>query len=309
MDELTLDNKIYLSSRQAAKVTGYAKDYVGQLCREGRVAARLVGRNWYVLESSILEHRFGAEKTEESPVAASAAVASPWEAPVYTSEPVHMVPEMVAKPAPEPIPEPLPTPIAVSAPHEVLADMQSAWQEWFESQKEEEKSLPDASEMLLADHSEEEITLREHESPLEMPSKAPVKPTFNVSTVPQAQAVAEELPLPVHIERIRNEEVSTRSFISIDRQHVRPSARESYARPAASVYGSSTRKNPQSFIPVSRAKRSAGFALRAVFLSLAGLAIAVTVIGSGFADTALLHNGVAGYVADFFSGTRNIQVN
>jgi hypothetical protein len=60
MDEITLDDKTYVSSKRAAKITGYAKDYVGQLCREGRVEARLVGRNWYVLESSIREHRFGA---------------------------------------------------------------------------------------------------------------------------------------------------------------------------------------------------------------------------------------------------------
>ncbi len=50
MDELILDDKKYLSSKRAAKVTGYAKDYVGQLCREGRVEARLVGRNWYLPE-------------------------------------------------------------------------------------------------------------------------------------------------------------------------------------------------------------------------------------------------------------------
>ena len=48
----------YVSSKRAAKITGYAKDYVGQLCREGRVSARLVGRNWYVLESSIREAPF-----------------------------------------------------------------------------------------------------------------------------------------------------------------------------------------------------------------------------------------------------------
>ncbi len=59
MDELTFGGKKYISSKQAAKITGYAKDYVGQLCREGRVKARLVGRSWYVLEESIREHRFG----------------------------------------------------------------------------------------------------------------------------------------------------------------------------------------------------------------------------------------------------------
>lgn len=66
MDELEIDGKIYLSSKAAAKLTGYAKDYVGQLCREGRVNARLVGRSWYVLEESIKSHRFGHEAEVES---------------------------------------------------------------------------------------------------------------------------------------------------------------------------------------------------------------------------------------------------
>ena len=64
MDELEFDGKTYVSSKRAAQITGYAKDYVGQLCREGRVQARLVGRNWYVLESSIHEHRFGPTAAE-----------------------------------------------------------------------------------------------------------------------------------------------------------------------------------------------------------------------------------------------------
>lgn len=59
MDEILIDEKKYISSKRAAKVTGYAKDYIGQLCREGRVPARLVGRSWYVLESAIHDHRFG----------------------------------------------------------------------------------------------------------------------------------------------------------------------------------------------------------------------------------------------------------
>lgn len=61
MDELTLHGEIYISSKRAAKITGYTKDYVGQLCREGRITAQLVGRNWYVHESSIRKHRFTLE--------------------------------------------------------------------------------------------------------------------------------------------------------------------------------------------------------------------------------------------------------
>jgi hypothetical protein len=65
MEEILIEEKKYVSSRRAAELTGYAKDYVGQLCREGRVPARLVGRGWYVLESAIQDHRFG--NPEEAP--------------------------------------------------------------------------------------------------------------------------------------------------------------------------------------------------------------------------------------------------
>lgn len=64
MDEILIEEKKYISSKQAAKITGYAKDYIGQLCREGRVPARLVGRAWYVLESALQDHRFGVEGNE-----------------------------------------------------------------------------------------------------------------------------------------------------------------------------------------------------------------------------------------------------
>ncbi len=90
MDEILIGEKVYISSKRAAKLTGYAKDYVGQLCREGRVPARLVGRGWYVLESAIQDHRFGAPtplkdvikeepKVEETPEI----LPKTWESPRY----------------------------------------------------------------------------------------------------------------------------------------------------------------------------------------------------------------------------------
>ena len=69
MDEILIEEKKYVSSKRAAKMTGYAKDYIGQLCREGRVPARLVGRSWYVLETAIQDHRFGT--TDETAPSAS----------------------------------------------------------------------------------------------------------------------------------------------------------------------------------------------------------------------------------------------
>ena len=82
MDEILIEEKRYISSKRAAKITGYAKDYIGQLCREGRVPARLVGRSWYVLETAIQDHRFGNQEVE-LPVP---------ESPKYEASPVEILP-------------------------------------------------------------------------------------------------------------------------------------------------------------------------------------------------------------------------
>lgn len=101
MDEILIDEKKYVSSKRAAKATGYAKDYIGQLCREGRVPARLVGRSWYVLESAIHDHRFGTQKIEgeiskkeqivkESPLKFQ----STWESPRYEAATIDVLPSI-----------------------------------------------------------------------------------------------------------------------------------------------------------------------------------------------------------------------
>jgi hypothetical protein len=57
MDELIVDGAKYISSKRAARLSGYSKDYIGQLCRAGKMPSKMVGRNWYVLESALTEHR------------------------------------------------------------------------------------------------------------------------------------------------------------------------------------------------------------------------------------------------------------
>ena len=47
----------YISSKQVAKITGYTSDYVGQLCRLGKVKCRRISRDWMVSERSILNYR------------------------------------------------------------------------------------------------------------------------------------------------------------------------------------------------------------------------------------------------------------
>jgi len=55
--DLFLDGKMFISSERAAKFGGYTKDYIGQLCRGGKLEARMVGRSWYVSIDSLVEHK------------------------------------------------------------------------------------------------------------------------------------------------------------------------------------------------------------------------------------------------------------
>ena len=57
MDVLQVDDKKYIKATKIAHTLGYSSDYVGQLCRSGKVEAKLVGRSWYVLEGSIGNHK------------------------------------------------------------------------------------------------------------------------------------------------------------------------------------------------------------------------------------------------------------
>ena len=66
-DSLTLEGRKYVSSGRAARLYGYTKDYVGQLCRSGKLDAQLIGRSWYVSEDSIRKHKLGVHYTLKNP--------------------------------------------------------------------------------------------------------------------------------------------------------------------------------------------------------------------------------------------------
>ena len=61
MDELTFDSKVYISSKKAAKLTGYTTDYIGQLCRLGKLPSKMVGRNRYIEKAALPRHKRGKE--------------------------------------------------------------------------------------------------------------------------------------------------------------------------------------------------------------------------------------------------------
>lgn len=70
MDELDVAGKKYISSKRASELTGYAKDYIGQLARAGKIPGTRFGRAWYVEETALMQHLGGdaAPIASEPPV-------------------------------------------------------------------------------------------------------------------------------------------------------------------------------------------------------------------------------------------------
>lgn len=139
MDEILIEEKKYISSKRAAKVTGYAKDYIGQLCREGRVPARLVGRNWYVLETAIQDHRFGESNLESGNTAHDApsapASASTWESPRYEAISAETFPS---------ISRPTDADEGDKGEENVAPQhLQDSWKEWFDRVADTVPVIPD----------------------------------------------------------------------------------------------------------------------------------------------------------------------
>jgi hypothetical protein len=57
MEVLDLNGEVYVKANSIAKELGYTSDYVGQLCRSGKIKSQLIGRSWYVSEESIRSHK------------------------------------------------------------------------------------------------------------------------------------------------------------------------------------------------------------------------------------------------------------
>jgi len=145
MEEIIIEEKKYVSSKQAAKITGYAKDYIGQLCREGRVPARLVGRSWYVLESAITDHRFGNPEIEQEDIQKSEeqrpSALPTWEAPRYEAVQAEVLPSINLLREEKIIERDVP---------EVSPYLQDSWRTWFENTEKVEE-LSGTSELAASE--------------------------------------------------------------------------------------------------------------------------------------------------------------
>ncbi|MDP3645534.1 MAG: hypothetical protein Q8R25_00395 [bacterium] len=54
---VAFDGKDYISTSRASEITGYHKDYIGQLARDGAILSKQVGNRWFVERESILSHK------------------------------------------------------------------------------------------------------------------------------------------------------------------------------------------------------------------------------------------------------------
>jgi hypothetical protein len=67
MHEVQLGGKTFISVRRASEITGYTRDYLGQLARSGKVDAQRIGRSWYVTVDSLSSHQEKAQEYEPNP--------------------------------------------------------------------------------------------------------------------------------------------------------------------------------------------------------------------------------------------------
>jgi hypothetical protein len=302
MDELTLAGKTYVSSKRAAEITGYAKDYVGQLCREGHVVAKMVGRSWYVLESSIREHRFGPQEGSAADNALqeldTEAVFSREEIarPVLDAEkdaepawaPATYAPE-TAQPLPPVEPKPVYVPKTVpDEANEAISDMQAAWKEWFEHKQ---TNLPAREEEVLLE-SPEIIESRAHEDAYEEIETLPSH--FSEETVTEDHE--EEAQIPLHrIETDVEPELSDADAVVVPIRTIRNDG----VTPQRAVQ----RPTRASRRAVRSEKKGSNVVTKALLVAVALFAIAIGIVGSGRADQYAEKNPLFQYLG----GTRTIN--
>jgi hypothetical protein len=306
MDEITLDDKTYVSSKKAAQITGYAKDYVGQLCREGRVEARLVGRNWYVLEASIRAHRFGSESEEKPAIGIEMGGDMKWQPSNYSSEtPSEPIPLIVPQ---ESAPQinilegrnPEFSAIKPEIPEvssKVVKEMQSAWHDWFAKTNELKVS--------------EEILLENHVNQIEKDSE-PV----TLEKVTEIIENKEEKPDPVSEVGFGEEEI-----VPIHRTFSAPAPVQAPVAPAAPstrTYGASREIPSHMYQPIPSegriiherrviTRKKPSTTLKILLVLLAAVVVGTTLISSGVTSSFLAQHGIQNPAIQYLVGESTLN--
>lgn len=56
-EEIEISGKILSSLKRASEVSGYAKDYIGQLCRANKIISKRIGRDWFIDINELLLYK------------------------------------------------------------------------------------------------------------------------------------------------------------------------------------------------------------------------------------------------------------
>jgi len=59
--EIEIGGVSYVSSKRASHISGYAQDYIGQLCRSGLIQAQRIGGLWYLTLDSLYQYKQKAD--------------------------------------------------------------------------------------------------------------------------------------------------------------------------------------------------------------------------------------------------------
>lgn len=279
MNEITLEEKKYVSSKRAAEMTGYAKDYVGQLCREGRVPARLIGRSWYVLEAAIHDHRFGTPSDSGenakviTPKDEGVSIDSTWSEPRYESEKMPSLPfinKLAAAPAATKI-IPMDTEEAAIGIEDNLETMHNAWKSWF-------------SRAPMAEEAEEEKPIEEqnyihNEIPISI-----MRTTRDEEFEPE-EIQSMEVSVPIHTLSRAAEDRNMREEGILS---IRNTEEEPVAETLQAFMNKSANHNQN---------RLHGRVLQAVFMSIAFFAMLIGIIGTGIISKSISSNMVLDTIA------------
>ncbi|QSH39023.1 hypothetical protein JXR01_01780 [Candidatus Kaiserbacteria bacterium] len=57
MEDVTIGDDTLISTTRASELSGYSKDYIGQLCREDKIECRRVSGHWYVDENGLKRYQ------------------------------------------------------------------------------------------------------------------------------------------------------------------------------------------------------------------------------------------------------------
>lgn len=65
MSDVTVGGEKLVSTSRAAELSGYSKDYIGQLCRGGKLECRRISGHWYVDEGSLQQYKQGDPQAQK----------------------------------------------------------------------------------------------------------------------------------------------------------------------------------------------------------------------------------------------------